>query len=308
MGKVYDLGSNKFSVCLPPREKDSALCEVWVGGPHMQSKSLRNPSLRALSRGCTWGARQQCFEYDARDIQHFYAAIRNDLVTDNNDLFPEDRIKSCAVVGSGHTLRCGAEWGAFLDDPAAYSSIWRTTRPPLTAENHVKSKAGRRTTYALLNCVEAQRNNPDRSRLTCLKGGSIRNDMITRRGPGSSLGMGKTEGFTVDLAISMCEQVDVYGYGMFGADAGSDLVFANWYDRWTALNCSRQVAQCYQDAIPYAVDKSSSKFTQYCNFDNECNVQWQGAKKSQDPMDWFFKYELRLHVLDALGFIRWIWW
>merc|ERR1711920_1993 len=54
---------------------------------------------------------------------------------------------SCALVGSGHSLRCGADWGGTIDSVDAYESVWRVNRYPRHFHKAFWKKCGARTTF-----------------------------------------------------------------------------------------------------------------------------------------------------------------
>lgn len=173
----------------------------------------------------------------------------------------------CAVVGSGHSLRCGSAWGAIID---SYDAVFRV--------NKVQLHTGTRTAYA---CNVGARvdfgiNALTEDNLAELakdpgNGGSIRRrhaevfDELTALGaaviskdrkghkaavraalarnvsswrailPSDTVlhgrGLGSGSGSTaVALAMSLCQSVDAYGFGVFRDDKdAADFRYLHFY-------------------------------------------------------------------------------
>merc|ERR1712217_204807 len=124
--------------------------------------------------------------------------------------------------------------------------------------------------------------------------------------PASGLGLGRPEGFIQDLAVALCKRVDLYGFGLFGSGDSDDLLHVNWYDTFFPIKCA-QSGQCLHEVITTVSDMSIDVSKKYCRFPAACEKVWESGPKSPDPMDWFFKYELRTHILEAFGFANWLW-
>jgi len=218
-------------------------------------------------------------------------------------MFPPRTTQSCAVVVSGHSLRCGADWGDAINDHRVYGSVWRVNRFPLQFASKFHKKTGNRTTYGYGEKC-GRKSVPDAS---CL-GSKIVEARIAAVHT-SSLGYAKSGGVVKDTAISLCDRVDVYGYGLFGGDESpADLVYAHWYDDWISSVCVRDLP-CYHQLVNVSQDIAVKMYKFFCNTSISCDVLGSRiSKASEHPVDFYFRSELRLHVLDAFGFIRWIWW
>ena len=115
----------------------------------------------------------------------------------------------------------------------------------------------------------------------------------------------------VDQAIAFCAGgVDVYGMGLFSEGPGADLLYAHWYDAQlppacAPLSCSS--SQGMTSRRDLAFFRAFGRVV--CRPSDTCSNTYSARMpyRSEQHDDFFYLAELRLHVLDALGYIRWVW-
>ena len=88
-------------------------------------------------------------------------------------------------------------------------------------------------------------------------------------------------GNALQAAVTMCEQVSVYGAGLLSAGPGADKIYAHAYDS--------HVGQCLDTG---ALSYRFSRYEGYGQY-----RKWLAAR---------VEAELLLHMLHAVGAIRWV--
>ena len=258
-------------------------------------------------------------------------------------------LKRCAVVMPGHSLRCGLRpWGRVIDSPR-YDAVFRSNRYPKETAVAEARRAGRRTDYAYNHCDQAPPTafcmgpcesflpltSPNGTRFgqVCtdlsrksvhLSGLRVSTHLIGRRCKASKfcttfkasgLGYAHSGGWVLDHASALCDQVDVFGMGMFShGGASSDVIYQHHYDARFAERCSP--ARCLREGDPKFLPhlEALCRPKETCDRSKTTKTEaWSSASdagavlKSEDQEDFFFRSELRLHVLHAIGLINWVW-
>ena len=141
----------------------------------------------------------------------------------------------------------------------------------------------------------------------------------------AGLGLGRSGGNLLTAALAFCDEVDVYGGGMYAHGAGSDTLYTHWYDSRFASSCKHpcleveasQQAGLATEALlrGQKVEDLSRKAhfpSPFCTPNQICTAlpptDMNGKRReSEAQTDFFFLAELRLYVLHALGHINWVW-
>ena len=130
----------------------------------------------------------------------------------------------------------------------------------------------------------------------------------------SGLGWAHSGGHIMDHAVAFCEQVDVYGMGLLSRGPGSDVLYQHYYDKRLAPHCNYR---CATWGLPWNENASRSLCRPRVACSEKVDLHGppgKGAWKIGVPLlseeydDFFYRSELRLAVLQALGLINWVWW
>ena len=240
-----------LKVCLPPSTQSRTFCEV---APNIAAAG--NPF--TLRKACASSPKTRCFPFDVNSIWKWAAEIRNKarIMRERSDIPSckdcganpaalRRRYGRCAVVMSGHTLRCGRPWAKLIDSKH-YDAVWRSNSYPSGSDGRV-AHAGTRTDFAWGNCDRAPLNSfclqhPSaqlaglRPRIRTGFGYQCKRSRSCHLLDKSGLGFGHSGGYVLDHAIAMCESVDVFGMGMYSA--GGDTLYQHFYDASFASSCA----------------------------------------------------------------------
>lgn len=277
-----------------------------------------------MRKACSQGTRtRRCFKFNPGAIREWIAAMRLKVHAPGSvSILPPDNLDRCAVVLSGHVLRCSSQqWAAVIDSPF-YDAIFRTNVYPVahpdcpvsTKLAEVKGGgeiAGRRTDIGYSGCRAAAQPGVCEPRF-CLNGSKVTEwSMSVRQNPTLGLGLGHSGGLLVDAALAHCGEVHVFGAGLFSRGPGFDAVVQHWYDSdFSVDGCSEQ---CSLDGFGEG-DRISffSRFqSSLCRPSRACQAPQAKAKllpKSEIQGDFFYLSELRFPLYHALGLVNWIWW
>ena len=315
----------KFEICLP-RPRGATLCEVRPSGADGF----------VLRKACAEGPEPRCFSYDGRGILQWANEIRQRALNtrrrdaslgvkgcDDCGPIPEALqrpLRRCAVVGAGHSLRCGLNHWPRLIDSEHYDAVWRANAYP----RHT-SMAGTRTDFAYHNCEAAPPGAycMDDLNLTFvairprMRMAFVRFCMISRACKlflSSGLGWAHSGGHILDHAVAMCDQVDVFGMGLLSRGPGSDLLYQHYYDERIAPHCSHP---CDRWGFPWNANASRKLCRPRTNCSAPVNLRGPPGKAgmwrlgvplfSEELDDFFYLSELRLAVMHVLGLINWVW-
>jgi len=206
-----------YRICLPGGGTDALFCQ-----PVPKSAAFVN------RKACKRGAHAVCFTYSDSTLRGYLERIK---VAAKRPGVVRANLTRCAVVMTGHSIRCGRAWGAAIDN--AYSAVFRTAVPSLGAEATLRS--GRRADYIYTSGCKTSSFSYLRSR--CLDSKAF--PFLHRRDTllGTNLGVGHSGGFVLDVAIAHCASVDVFGMGLFSFGAGRDLIYQHSYDARFAPRC-----------------------------------------------------------------------
>ena len=323
--------NHTLQVCLPRLPEG--------GGTFCQASPMQPPSKGwFLIKACARGARRRCFTFDTRAIMRYYGELRR-IVTgirqeqrvrreqdgrgtshEPKSLAPKllaSRLGRCALVMSGHTLRCGRrKWARLIENRSHYAAVFR-------ANNYGRAVdvAGSRTDVAYHNCEAAPRG------ASCVEDQWLESSTImpTRRQLLPSTGLGATisGGSLSDLAIASCKRVDVFGAGMFSRGPGNDVVYQHYYDNPLTTHCRAPCLSAVLNRVEGQVSREEANISRrVCLPKSECSainrthapsatgvVEMMASTlfASEVPDDFYFRSELRLHVLHALGELNWVW-
>lgn len=311
--------NSSLSVCLPVLSKPSSdpkMCELTPSALLGEGFHMR--------KACSQGTRtRRCFKFNPGAIREWIAAMRLKVHAPGSvSILPPDNLDRCAVVLSGHVLRCSSQqWAAVIDSPF-YDAIFRTNVYPVahpdcpvsTKLAEVKGGgeiAGRRTDIGYSGCRAAAQPGVCEPRF-CLNGSKVTEwSMSVRQNPTLGLGLGHSGGLLVDAALAHCGEVHVFGAGLFSRGPGFDAVVQHWYDSdFSVDGCSEQ---CSLDGFGEG-DRISffSRFqSSLCRPSRACQAPQAKAKllpKSEIQGDFFYLSELRFPLYHALGLVNWIWW
>ena len=364
----------QFEVCLgalPPERGASVLCEVSpvVDSPSRSATEIDSPSRSAslaaggegaapeptrgfrfkLRKACARGTAERCHRFDASAIYAWVKAVREDARRTPTRTRPRGNgpmhipaATRCAVVMSGHTLRCGREWASLIDSPF-YDAVFR-------ANARLGGAAGQRTSFSMENgatmadATERDAACPLRRPARCLPGGSQRTHPLYRgkaRAQAlaqllnrSGLGLGHSGGSVMGLATAFCERVDVFGMGLFSIAPGQDVIYQHWDDPSFTTSCREHACWRGEDEVQFAARLAANARPKdakqhvldaaffrthshrVCRPTDECSSTYAalGARLGEKPLgaserhdDFFFLSELRLYVLHAMGVINWVW-
>lgn len=343
------VNGSQLEVCLP------ALDEASSGGIFCQVTPLAPPSTGFfISKACARGRDQHCLRYDVLAIQQLASRLSRtmaDIRKHQADLCPlrrrvvgrracvvnasraqrqgpahllRRRSERCALVLSGHSLKCNARSWAPLIDGQHYDVVLRANSYPSAAAG-----AGARTDVAFRKCDTAP---ADASCVTDKwLGWSTFFDTRQRLLKDTGLGMAHSGGMLTDLGIASCRSIDVFGTGMFSRGPGEDVVYQHHFDRALTSSCDspclmqlpeRQSPDKWRRIMvdhgisPAELDVSRRicKPKSPCVCKSPCMINGTRAKAvgghvapSDRPLDFFFQSELRYPVLHAFGLINWVW-
>lgn len=318
-------------VCLqPPRGFDTLLQR---GGLLCQTSPafVEGAQGSTLVKACARGTTTRCFDFNESAIlswvdalrtrvgalRRAYALRRATSRTQNIAARLPDtsepphhllrgRLRRCAVVLSGHTLRCARRSWEGLLDSSYYDAVWRTNVYPSTELGGV---GGRRTDVAYRSCERAPRS---ASCLTeeWLDTSGLGPRPMKPRLQGTGLGIGHSGGTLVGVAIASCERVDVFGAGLFSRGPGHDVVYQHHYDMPLVAECT---GPCLHDPAVHPDARSNLTAAelrisrQLCQPSDRCKGHQKGLPPSESLDDFFFLSELRLPILHVLRLINWVW-
>ena len=143
--------------------------------------------------------------------------------------------------------------------------------------------------------------------------GQLDAEAVVHGGPVAfgGLGMGRTGGSLLNFALAACNRIDLFGAGMYSDGPGMDVLYQHYYDSSFAHNCSHECITPRQRADLYG-SAETARFI--CRPDRACQDAGRFgtnspllSANSEDPEDFFFRSELRLYVLHALGAVNWVW-
>lgn len=221
----------------------TGMLRVCLPGGH---KRLCESDGRVMRKACsveTGG----CFSFDVAAIAGWVAQMRNHSSGPGKPLLREG-LRRCAVVLSGHSLRCSNGSWARLIDSDHYDAVLRTNAYPtpkarpgcevptsLRAVGGGGGIAGLRTDFGYRQCQEAsfarcaatqgsrQKRLPPicmASQQTARLAWFLRDVRMAHIGP-TGLGLGHSGGALTDLAIAHCGRVDLFGGGLFSRGPGA---------------------------------------------------------------------------------------
>lgn len=322
-----------FDICLPP-SRGATICEVKPVGESFE-----------LRKACNDGGGPRCFRYNGRAISRVVGVMRGraqftrrrnasrGVIDGCGSCKPipeplQRTLHRCAVVGSGHSLRCKlGRWARLIDDLEGghYAAVWRANAYPQRGGKLRGIDAGTRTDYAYNNCEEAPPGafclNSANVTAMGLRPGIRMGFWKKCRSSGfctdflsSGLGWAHSGGHLVDLAVAMCQRVDVYGMGLLArGGVGGDLLYQHHYDQRVAPNCNIPCAT-------WGLAWRSNASKMVCRPQTPCLAKvdlhgppGRGAWKigvpllSEEQDDFFYRSELRLAVMHVLGLINWVW-
>ena len=322
-------GQGQIEVCLGPipeqthNSRQPLMCEaVPLDGSFV------------LKKGCSRGSARRCYVYDVQEIlrrvrrskhiaRSFMERLHSPDSASPTTLRPVHR---CAVVYSGHTLRCGSKWGALLDSPH-YDVVLRAhfmnNATAHASGRRAAALAGRRVDLSIENgglpCQRLQ-SRGGQCIPTALRLQLDEENVTGQPYAFGGLGRGRTGGSLLNVAMSMCDHVDLFGAGLFSIGPGSDFVYQHWYDKRFSSHCDS--FKCISKDQALALDAGAELATSIsrgfimCRPTRPCeNVRgkpyptssdWHGPA-SEEPDDFFLRSELRVYVLHALGLVNWIW-
>ena len=326
--------NHTLQVCLPrlPAGGGGTLCQASPTGPSTKGWFL--------VKACSRGARRRCFTFDTHAIMHYYGELRRIVAGIRHEqrvlreqggqgtspkpqllgpkLLMSRRLDRCALAMAGHTLRCGLRtWAPLIDNRSHYAAVFRTNN-----YRQAVNVAGSRTDVAYRNCESAPKG------ASCVEDEWLQLSTImpTRRQLFPSTGLGATTsgGTLADLAIASCKRVDVFGAGMFSRGPGNDVVYQHYYDNSLTPHCRAPCLSAVASRVERRVSKEEADISRrVCRPKSDCGASLNlthapsatGAAEmiasnlssSEVPDDFYFRSELRLHVLHALGELNWVW-
>jgi len=313
------VGNSSLAVCLPVVSKplsDPKMCELTP--PTLPGQSFH------MRKACSQGTgTQRCFEFNPGAIRAWLAAMRLKVhAPDSIAILPSGKLDRCAVVLSGHVLRCSSQPWAEVIDGAFYDAVFRTNVFPMAHPDCPASAklaevagggkiAGSRTDFGHGGCRAGKRAQPDMCEPRfCMNGSAVYEwSMSVRQNPTLGLGMGHSGGLIVDAALAHCGEVHVFGAGLFSRGPGFDAVMQHWYD--SDISVDGCTEQCSLDGLGKG-DRSRffSRFqSSLCRPNRPCqSPQAKLLPASEKHDDFFYLSELRFPLYHALGLINWIWW
>ena len=245
----------KFQICLemPPSSTPSMACELV---PKLNSSQF------AIKKGCTKGTLPRCFAFDTGVIDvliegykrtaraYFdgkHAPTQQERPRASAAVKIPPAMKRCAVVLSGHTLRCGEPWASLIDSQY-YDAVFRANWMHWWNARRVRLRRGAGGVAPLAGTkVNFSSEVSDRDcRLLPAGAACVEQELKLAMamdepktlGPGRStgLGVGRSGGNILNVALGHCDAVDVFGSGMFSDGPGSDTVYqrerpADWNAR-----------------------------------------------------------------------------
>ena len=302
-----------MQVCLPrlPAGGGGTLCQASPTGPSTKGWFL--------VKACSRGARRRCFTFDTHAIMHYYGELRRIVagIRHEQRVLREQGGQSTSLSSKPQPLgpkllmsrrldRCGTlrcrlrTWAPLIDNRSHYAAVFRTNN-----YRQAVNVAGSRTDVAYRNCES--------------KGASCVEDqwlewstiMPTRRQLFPSTGLGATTsgGSLADLAIASCKRVDVFGAGMFSRGPGNHVVYQHYYDNSLTPHCR---APCLSADISRRVCRpkvdcgAPMNLTHAPSATGAAEMIASNLSSSEVPDNFYFRSELRLHVLHALGELNWV--
>ena len=330
-------GGGDFEVCLP------ALTDFETGlrggGVLCQASPVGDGF--SLRKSCARGTAPRCFQYNSSRIQQWVAALRaradalrrgtKSIATVNKAPMKiaahktaaarvptrllGRRLPRCAMVMSGHSLKCAERpWSGRINGPH-YDLVLRANTYPSMGP------AGNRTDVAYRNCASAPATS-DCLTKEWLASSGLR-EAMSRARVGTGLGSGHSGGAVMDVAVAFCDRLDVFGMGLFSRGPGHDLIYQHFYDPHLTSTCIGPCLAAAGDRAKLNVSDAEQIISaRVCKPFLRCDMlsadiaaaankpdkafQW-GFPQSERPDDFFFLSELRVAVLAALGVINWIW-
>jgi len=295
-----------FQICmeaLPESERTPLMCET-----------IRANSETFLKKACLRGKSRRCFQFGGEAIEMWASSLKVSAEMVQPDV-PLASMGKCAVVLSGHTLRCGTAWGKHIDSnyyDTVLCANWLDVDK--AAKTMFASKVGSRMTHGFEQTRDQCNRIGDEHKNTSCIDGELRrqityNFMKLRRLTG--LGLGRSGGSVIGIALSLCASVDVYGAGMFADGPSSDVLYGHWYEDHFPESC--QNLQCMRGTTGIAqrkeavyltrVGSNAASGSRLCTPSQMCTGQAPPDAKgmsraSETPTDFFFLSDLRLYILQ----------
>ena len=287
------------------------------------SPNLRTPGDFFLLKACARGVHPHCFQFSPANILNWAGALQRSMDNARNrcadnmtcsptqgsprpkQLILRQRLERCAVVLSGHSLKCGLRSWASRIDSLRYQAVFRTNHYPSAV-----GAGGVRTDVAYNRCERAGQIPRGASCVTnkWLEWASIlqtRNSMLA----GTGLGIGHSGGMVTDVAIASCQNIDVFGAGMFSRGGpNADIVYQHWYDSRLTPHCRSPCLSQLKGLVNGTSPSEWQVSRRFCQPKKACDAfNLTNAAASEAPIDFYFLSELRLAVLHVLGLISWKW-
>merc|ERR1711967_2508 len=300
---VAQLNATSLRVCLPPPRHESRLCELTM---QARSARIKKVCLRRHNVSCMLLNTGEVLEWVSR-----LRAVANKLRRHPTSVPMALRQKApaCAVVMSGHSLRCGEPAGRRID--SEYDAVLRAN----FFASHRGDRAGSR-------CDVPFTSRKDRCRQIAALPNSCLDPHLLKEAyiPPEALGKGHSGSYVLSVAMAFCKHpVAVYGMGLWRAP-NADLIYQHHDDELLARGCQPPNLTspgwpCYNgDDARWLEERNWHKENadKACTPNKFCIQRYHGLHKrkyglSNAPDDFFYMSELRLHVLHALGLIDWNW-
>lgn len=315
-------GHGTFQICVPRLAEGNVarICEMGFAlrkGPFMRKACLR-------------GTARRCFRFNLHAIRRWVTHMRTHASRASATILQTPShsgaravapFHRCAVVLSGHSLRCSrGRWRSLIDNRTYYAAVFRANNYPSTdlACSHVQGivreadVSGVRTDFGFHGC---RADHHDRAAQcpprVCIEKSTIPQWTATVRAPQllkqTGLGLAHSGGFLVDVAIAHCANVDVYGAGIFSKGPGFDAVVQHWYDpEFASEGC---ISECSVEGLPADNRKFyAAMSSDICRPNVSCSARQRAdLPLSERQDDFFFLSELRNPILHAIGAINWVW-
>ncbi|KAJ8600382.1 hypothetical protein CTAYLR_000731 [Chrysophaeum taylorii] len=224
--------------CVEVCVAESAVRHVW----RADMARIKNPEVAqppdAPSR------RDRCWIVQVHGLARWWVAHRAATPFLNDSVFSAGSLGRCAVVGSGHALRCG-RWGPRIES-AAYDAVFRVNHVVL-APRIMEAQAcavGSRTDF-VINYVPVGNFSSESVALRSRAGRTVmkREDrvpvaraydlpVLLPTPEALSRGIGSGTGTTaLGLAVSLCRATDFFGFGLYKrSQTTTDFRYLHYYD------------------------------------------------------------------------------
>ena len=121
------------------------------------------------------------------------------------------------------------------------------------------------------------------------------------------IGTSHSGGVLLTYALASCETLHVHGMGLYSNT--SDVVYQHYYDARLVDRCP---STCWdgESVLPNTTQADRQFFQEFshdvCRPRKHCTAsQSSSIPRSENQVDFFVKSELKLHLLHALGILRW---